>query len=141
MPQNKILTPTLITREILRLLTNAPWELRGSRAFLADYQFTIDHHDMDISIDAFSNLYLSDVTLKLLTNKRFVEVVPVIEAPPRWEFFVILQNYRGFTLRMLWHFNLILDSFEVALTCTYAPPTHDYDMPTYFWLGELAEAA
>lgn len=135
------LTPLIIAREALLLLSNTHWFQRGSDRFWSEHEFVIDGHDLGLCLEVFSARHLSDAIPKLLSDKRLVDVLPFLELPPNEGVVSARQQFRCFIVRVMSGAELGSSRTHIRLTCTYDPPLPDQSMPVWFWLGEEAEAA
>lgn len=134
------LTPTLIAREAAVLISNAPWELRGPWRFWSNSEFSITSSETLLGLDEFSGRYLVPATMGLLKDKR-TDNWPDLMVLPEDSLTVVVQ-FRGVTVRLSsgW-IPKGYDQMLIRLTMIYDPPHVDRSIPTWFWLGERAEAA
>lgn len=140
MMANDLLTPNLLLREAVRMLVDAPWELRGSRRFWSEVEFEMPVADFVCRIEWIAEHHLSEPIMRLLSDKKTTDwpelVVPDVDGVVGY-----IARYRGVNLRLLsaWAFGQMALRFR--LTMIYEPLEIDHGMPVWFWLGEQAEAA
>ena len=137
------LTPAILARETLRLLSRTPWELRGQHKFWSIHSYRVPVWTLKKSIDDFSENYLSPVTLTLLQEKSFCKDLPeliITDTNTDFASRTNIERFCGFTLmQTVGPWEAETDQMPIDLCCTYEPPEVDQSMPTYFWLGEQGE--
>ena len=127
----------ILCREIVRLICNLPWNLRGPDAFHASACFCLSDGELRLSLDGIAEK-MRPVILEALackTSPKGLDQRPFIpvHTPSAFEDYDGVSCLLSETVREGWH--------DYCLEIEYVPMMNDHAMPTYFWLGELAEAA
>ena len=113
---------------------DVPWSLKGSDKFTSIGEVNTETSvDYTLSLDEFSDRYLYPLAVKLVTERHRKQQVK-----PSW---VTTASYRGCTIEFGIGYDVAFDREVVCAKLKYVPVHPDRSMGTYFWLGELAEAA
>jgi hypothetical protein len=127
------LTPRVVAMELCRIVYTMPWELKGPEEFCSDA--IIDGNpDMSLSLDDFAERYLHPMAQSLVLNRKELETRGAAS-----DFASIELN----GCMVMWRavYDVMTDSHRMVARLLYRPTKPDRSVQTYFWIGELAEAA
>ena len=137
MTSNRLLTPTLLCRQIVVMAGNLPWQMKLGVPFHCYGEWKIPMYDLSNCLDYVSERHLVPALAQAMKN-RSEKMVDMTLAP---ESLGAKETWHGVTCRLLQGYDgrplhdLMLLRIDLEFSSTSC------DVPLYYWLGEQAEAA
>lgn len=122
-------------RQLALLFSRAPWERKGPQSFFVTLSVPCPtQQDFELSsVDEFSDSHIAGWVASLLGAPKTTARTEPMTCPPDTE--AVVEEFDGVECR------IVKLGDQLQIDVNYTPAMPDRQMPVFFWLGELAEAA
>jgi hypothetical protein len=126
----------MLASELAYHVAKMPWTMKGAQAFQSDCDVSMAYADaFSASLDTVNERFIQPMAMELVTNRPC--------APELWPFGPWQGEINFPSICVLWRFGYesLTDLYTFYTRLIYTPTVPDRSILTYFWIGELAEAA
>ena len=137
MASGRVLTASMLCRQVVKMAGDLPWQMKLGVPFHAQVQTELPREALGMLLDDVAADHLAPALTKALANRSPIWGDTLMEIPA--EGTGAREYYHGIACRLLLQKDMIMDRMMMALDFEFTALA--CEVPIYFWLGEMAEAA